>query len=47
MNYKTRGKNMDEIKIRELVGANMDIDLVSDNVDWNTRIERNRRVIGS
>ncbi len=26
---------MDEIKIRELVGANMDIDLVSDNVDWN------------
>ena len=38
---------MDEIKIRELVGANMDIDLVSDNVDWNTRIERNRRVIGS
>lgn len=23
---------MDEIKIRELVGANMDIDLVSDNV---------------
>ena len=23
---------MDEIKIRELVGANMDIDLVSENV---------------
>ena len=29
---------MDEIKIRELVGANMDIDLVSDNVDWNQSI---------
>ena len=26
---------MDEIKIRELAGANMDIDLVSDSVDWN------------
>ena len=24
---------MDEIKIRELVGTNMDIDLVSDNMD--------------
>ena len=40
---------MDEIKIRELVGANMDIDLVSDNVDldqivcpWNKlRIPKN------
>ena len=29
---------MDEIKIRELVGANMDIDLVSDNVDWNQSV---------
>jgi hypothetical protein len=29
---------MDEIKIRELVGANMDIDLVSDNVDWDTKM---------
>ena len=26
---------MDDIKIRELAGANMDIDLVSDSVDWN------------
>ena len=25
---------MDEMKIREFSGANMDIDLVSDNVDW-------------
>lgn len=25
---------MDEMKIREFAGANMDIDLVSDNVDW-------------
>ena len=25
---------MDEMKIRGVVGANMDIDLVSDNVDW-------------
>ncbi len=29
---------MDEIKIRELVGANMDIDLVSDNVDWDQSV---------
>ena len=29
---------MDEIKISELVGANMDIDLVSDNVDWNQSV---------
>ena len=26
---------MDDIKIRELAGASMDIDLVSDSVDWN------------
>jgi hypothetical protein len=38
MNYKIGKKNMDEIKIRELVGANMDIDLVSDNVDWNQSV---------
>ena len=25
---------MDEKKIRELTGANMDIDLVSEKVDW-------------
>ena len=29
---------MDEIKIRELVGANMDIDLVSDNVDLDQSV---------
>ena len=29
---------MDEIRIRELVGANMDIDLVSDNVDWDQSV---------
>ena len=28
------GDHMDEMKIREFAGANMDIDLVSDNVDW-------------
>ena len=26
---------MDEMKIREFSGANMDIDLVSDNVGWD------------
>ena len=26
---------MEEKKIREIIGANMDIDLVSENVDWN------------
>jgi hypothetical protein len=41
MNYKTRGKNMDEIKIRELVGANMDIDLFR-NLSSRRQIEQDR-----
>ena len=29
---------MDEIQIRELSGANMDIDLVSENIDWKQSV---------
>ena len=29
---------MDKTKIKELTGANMDIDLVSENIDWDQSV---------